>query len=77
MQVTEELFRMQDEAYKAFTEKLVPNVDPTRIIGVRMPELRRFAKAFAKTPQADAFLRALRRYIYSLFFSLSCLYIIG
>ncbi len=59
MQVTEELFRMQDEAYKAFTEKLVPNVDPTRIIGVRMPELRRFAKAFAKTPQADAFLRAL------------------
>ena len=59
MQVTEELFAMQDPAYKRFTEKLVPNVDPQRIIGVRMPELRRYAKAFCKTPQADAFLCAL------------------
>ncbi len=59
MQVTEELFAMQDMGYKAFTEKLVPNVDPQRIIGVRMPDLRRFAKEFAKTPQADAFLCAL------------------
>ena len=59
MQVAEELFSMQDTAYKAFTEKLVPNVDPARIIGVRMPALRKLAKAFAKTPQADVFMRAL------------------
>lgn len=59
MQVTEELFRLQDVGYKAFTEKLVPNVDPARIIGVRMPVLRAFAKDFAKTPQAAAFLRSL------------------
>jgi len=59
MSVTDELFAMQDKAYKAFTEKLVPNVDPQRIIGVRMPELRRFAKTFAKTLQAAEFMGAL------------------
>ena len=59
MSVTDELFAMQDKAYKAFMEKLVPNVDPQRIIGVRMPELRRFAKTFAKTPQAAEFMGAL------------------
>ncbi len=59
MSVTEELFAMQDRDYKAFTEKLVPNVDPQRIIGVRMPALRQYAGAFAKTPQAADFMRAL------------------
>ena len=59
MQVTEELLPMQDKAYKAFTEKLVPNVDPGRIIGVRMPAIRQYAKTLAKTPQADAFLGTL------------------
>ena len=59
MQVTDELFAMQDKAYKSFTEKLVPNIDPARIIGVRMPALRKFAKDFAKTPQAADFLQSL------------------
>lgn len=59
MQITDELFAMQDTAYKAFTEKLTPNIDPRRIIGVRMPALRKLAKDFAKTPQAAEFLRAL------------------
>lgn len=59
MQVTQELFAMQDAQYKTFTEKLVPNIGPDRIIGVRMPALRKYAKDFAKTPQAEAFLRDL------------------
>lgn len=59
MQVTQELFRMQDTEYKTFTEKLVPNIEPDRIIGVRMPALRKFAKDFAKTPQAADFMREL------------------
>ena len=59
MQVTEELFAMQDRKYKAFTQKLTPNIDPARIIGVRMPMLRKFAKDYAKTPQAADFLQAL------------------
>ena len=59
MQITEELFSMQDKTYKAFTQKLTPNVDPERIIGVRMPAVRRLAKQIAGTPQADEFLRTL------------------
>lgn len=59
MQVTEELFAMQDREYKAFTQKLTPNIDPVRIIGVRIPALRKFAKDFSETPQAADFLREL------------------
>ena len=59
MSVTEELFALQDKEYKAFTEKLTPNIDPQRIIGVRMPVLRRFAKDFVRTPQAAEFMQAL------------------
>ena len=34
------LFEMQDEAYRDFHAKLIPNVDKETIIGVRVPELR-------------------------------------
>ena len=57
--VKEQLFAMQDPAYKAFHSRLIPTVDPETIIGVRTPALRRFAKTFAKTPQAKAFMDGL------------------
>ena len=57
--VKEQLFAMQDPAYKAFHSRLIPTVDPETIIGVRTRALRRFAKAFAKTPQAQAFMDVL------------------
>ncbi|WP_138159359.1 DNA alkylation repair protein [Peptoniphilus catoniae] len=38
------LFENRDLKYKSFTEKLVPNIDPETIIGVRMPILRKLAK---------------------------------
>ena len=53
------LFSMQDEAYRDFTAKLIPNVDRARIIGIRTPRLRAFAKDFAKEPACADFLRAL------------------
>lgn len=53
------LFLMQDAAYRAFQCKLMPTVDPDSVIGVRMPELRKFAKELAKTPEAAEFLRFL------------------
>ena len=49
------LFALRDEAYKAFQEKLIPTVDPTSVIGIRTPALRRFAADFAKTPDAADF----------------------
>ena len=62
--VRKNLFAMQDTGYKAFHEKLVPTVDPGRIIGVRTPELRKYARAFAKTEEAQEYLRILPRYYY-------------
>lgn len=57
--ILQALFDLQDLPYKAFSEKLIPNVPPERVIGVRMPVLRRFAKSVAKTPEAAAFVRSL------------------
>ena len=53
------LFAMQDLKYKNFHSALMPTVNPDLVIGVRVPELRSFAKAFAKTPDAEAFLKTL------------------
>ena len=43
-----ELFALQDKEYRDFTAKLIPNVDKEKIIGVRVPVLRKFAKEFYK-----------------------------
>ena len=43
------LFALQDMEYKAFHSKLMPTVDSDTVIGIRTPELRRFAREFAKT----------------------------
>ena len=58
-QVQKELFDMQDEGYRAFHSKLIPNIDPARIIGVRTPQLRSYAKQFGKRPEAAVFLQQL------------------
>ena len=60
----EKLFSMQDSDYKAFHSKLMPTVDPDVIIGVRTPELRKFAKQIDGTPDAEAFLKNLPHQYY-------------
>lgn len=57
--VTKELFLMQDAEYKKFQAKLIPTVNPDVIIGVRTPNLRKYAKELFKTPDAAAFLKEL------------------
>lgn len=59
MNVTEQLFSLSDAKYRAFHSKLMPTVSPDLIIGIRTPVLRKFAKDFAKTDDAEAFLNAL------------------
>ena len=54
-----ELFAMQDKAYRDFQVKLIPNIDPESIIGVRTPELRKFAKKLAKNDKMMDFLAEL------------------
>ncbi len=53
------LFSMKDASYAAFQAKLMPTVDPARIIGVRTPLLRQFAKELHKAGDNAAFLAAL------------------
>ena len=68
MQETEciraELFRLQDERYRAFHSALIPTVPKEKVIGVRVPALRKLAKRLAGTPQAEAFLQELPHFYY-------------
>lgn len=57
--ITKRLFEMQDKEYREFHSKLMPTVEKDRIIGVRTPVLRKFAKEFAKLSYADDFLNDL------------------
>ena len=57
--IREALFQLQDVKYRDFLKKLIPTVDPDRIIGVRTPDLRKLAKAVCKEPVAAEFLAAL------------------
>lgn len=58
-QIRAALFARQDLGYKAFTAKLIPTVAPERIIGVRTPQLRAYAKEVAATPLCAPFLDRL------------------
>jgi 3-methyladenine DNA glycosylase AlkD len=62
--VQQALFAMQDLTYRDFQCKLMPTVPPETVIGVRTPDLRRFAKTFAKSPEAKGFLQALPHVYY-------------
>lgn len=62
--IREELFSMQDIKYKAFNEKLIPTVKSEYVIGVRTPQLRKYAKSLAKMPEAKEFLSALPHIYY-------------
>jgi 3-methyladenine DNA glycosylase AlkD len=57
--VRDRLFALKDPVYQEFISGLLPTVDKARIIGVRMPALRKLAAELAKAPEAAAFLDAL------------------
>ena len=46
--IRDDLMKLSDEGYKEFHAKLIPEIDKDRIIGVRTPELRKYANQFAK-----------------------------
>lgn len=47
MDIREELFKNQDTKYADFHSRLVPNIERERIIGVRIPVLRKISKKVA------------------------------
>lgn len=53
------LYGLSDAAYQAFQSKLMPDVDPNRVIGVRMPELRKLSRHLSEYIQLPTFLEAL------------------
>ena len=58
-EIVAELFRMQDKDYALMQAKIIPTVAADRIIGVRTPALRTFAKSLHKDIDVDAFLNCV------------------
>ena len=48
-EITAELFSMQDKKFGEFQSRLCPTLSADRFIGVRTPELRKYAKKLLKT----------------------------
>lgn len=64
MSVYERLLSYQDETYKEFQSKLVPNIDKETIIGVRTPQIRSIVKEIFGTEEANIFLKTLPHQYY-------------
>ncbi|SDB59217.1 DNA alkylation repair protein [Butyrivibrio sp. INlla16] len=58
-EIREELFKLQDEKYRDFQVKLIPGKDTEVMIGVRTPDLRKYAKQLYKREDIEDFLTDL------------------
>lgn len=54
--IRNQLMELQDTEYREFHSRLIPNIDKERVIGIRTPVLRAFAKQIAGTGEAERFL---------------------
>lgn len=59
MNIEKILFENHDENYKKFHSALIPNIDKSKIIGVRVPVMRKIAKDFFKQNCYSDFLSEL------------------
>ncbi len=53
------LFENKDDKYAEFQRKLIPTVSPEKVVGVRTPVLKAYAKEMLKTGECEAFLKHL------------------
>ncbi len=58
------LFELQDLKYRDFHSSLLPGIPKETIIGIRTPVLRKFAREFEKTEEAEDFIEKLPHYYY-------------
>ena len=56
MTLYDRLTAERDEEYRAFQSKLVPNIPPQTILGVRTPEMRKIAREVFESGEREAFL---------------------
>ncbi len=59
MTLYDRLNEVKDEAYRELLIRLVPNIPPETVVGVRTPEMRRIAKDVFMSADRDAFLNDL------------------
>ncbi len=59
MDIEKLLFSRQDKEYARLQTKIIPGVDPSSVIGVRTPELRKLAKELSKKGDTGDFLNDL------------------
>jgi 3-methyladenine DNA glycosylase AlkD len=58
------LAQLADPTYRDFQCRLMPTVDPGRVLGVRTPDLRALARELIKTGEGEAFLAQLPHVYY-------------
>ena len=58
-EIRERLFQLQDEKYRDFQSKLIPNLEASVMIGVRTPELRKLSREMVRRENIGEFLNAL------------------
>lgn len=59
MTLFDRLIEVKDGEYRKFQAKLVPNIPPETILGVRTPQMRKIAKEVYESGQRDEFLNDL------------------
>jgi len=64
MDLHTKLFEMRDEQYAIFQAKLTPGVPEESFIGIRVPQLRSFAKEYIKEEEHKQFLQHLPHLYY-------------
>lgn len=58
MDIRNELEQLRDEKYREFHSSLLPNVDKSKIIGVRLPQLRAVAARIKKRKPQGRYARS-------------------
>lgn len=64
MKIEKLLFKLQDKKYKEFQSKLLPNIDNDKVIGVRVPEIRKLARELSGSIESKEFLKDLPHKFY-------------
>ena len=64
MTLYDRLTEVKDDAYREFQTKLVPNISPETILGVRTPDMRKIAKEVFESSEKDTFLNDLPHQYY-------------
>ena len=63
-EIQKRLFAMQDTVYRDFQSKLMPTVAKEKIIGVRTPLLRKYAKELSGSLEGEQFMKCLPHAFY-------------